>query len=118
MILNTFLFLAQAAPTSGATKAPDPGLNMMVMMMFAFALIYFITIRPQQKRQREALAQIAATKTGDRVVTSGGIHGIISNVKETTFIVKIAENVKIEVEKSAIARLVKASESVATDSKS
>ncbi|MDB6173745.1 MAG: yajC [Chthoniobacteraceae bacterium] len=91
---------------------------MVVMMLFAFSLIYFITIRPQQKRQKEALAQVAATKTGDRVITSGGIHGIISNVKERTFILKVDNNVKIEIEKSAVATLLKASEGAVSDSNS
>ena len=50
-------------------------------------------------------------KTGDRVVTNAGIHGLIANVKETTVIVKVADNVKIEMEKSAIANVVKSSES-------
>ena len=89
---------------------------MVVMMIFAFALIYFITIRPQQKRQKEALAQVAATKTGDKVITSSGIHGIVSNVKERTFILKIADNVKIEIEKSAVATLLKTTEATVPDS--
>jgi preprotein translocase, YajC subunit len=58
--------------------------------------------RPQKKRQEQQQKLISALKTGDRVVTNGGIHGLISNVKETTVIVKVADNVKIEMEKSAI----------------
>ena len=91
---------------------------MMVWMIFAFALVYFMTIRPQQKRQKEALAQVAATKTGDKVITASGIHGIISNVKEKTFILKIAENVKIEIEKSAVATVVKTSDSASAEANS
>jgi preprotein translocase subunit YajC len=49
---------------------------------------------------------IASLKTGDRVVTNSGIHGLISNVKDTTVIVKVADNVKIEMEKSAISTVV------------
>jgi preprotein translocase subunit YajC len=107
MILETFLFLAQTpAPTP---RPPDPGLNMLVWMMFAFVLVYFLTIRPQQKRQKALQAQIAATKTGDKVITASGIHGMIANVKDTTFILKIADNVKIEIEKTAVASVVKTS---------
>ncbi|PYL59161.1 MAG: preprotein translocase subunit YajC [Verrucomicrobia bacterium] len=54
---------------------------------------------------------ISALKTGDKVVTNAGIHGLIANVKETTVIVKVADNVKIEMEKSAIANVVKSGES-------
>ena len=97
MISHTLIFLAQATPPAGATpKAADPSVNMLVMMAFAFGLIYLVSIRPQQKRQKELQARIAATKTGDKVVTASGIHGIIANVKERTFILKVADNVKIE----------------------
>lgn len=84
-------------------------MTMMVYMVFAFALIYFISIRPQQMKAKALAAKISATKTGDKVITSSGIHGIISNVKEKTFILKVAENLKIEIEKSAVATIVKPS---------
>ncbi len=83
---------------------------MMVMMAFFFVMMYLLMIRPQQKKQKELAAQIAATKTGDRVVTSGGIHGIISNVKDKTFLLKVADNVKIEIDKSAVATVLKVAE--------
>ena len=111
MIFAAFLFLAQATPAP-AVRPPDPGMNIMVWMVFAFVLVYFLTIRPQHKRQKELQSQIAAIKTGDKVITSGGIHGLIANVKEKTFILKIADNVKIEVEKSAVSGIVKPSEPV------
>jgi preprotein translocase subunit YajC len=117
MILETFVFLAQTPAPQ--VRPPDAGMNMMVWMMFAFVLIYFLTIRPQQKKQKQLAAQIAATKTGDKVITTAGIHGMISNVKETTFILKIADNVKIEVEKSAVASIIKpaAADALAADAK-
>jgi len=82
-----------------------------VPMTLIFVMMYFIMIRPQKKRQAEQQRLISALKTGDRVVTNAGIHGLISNVKETTVIVKVADNVKIEMEKSAITNVLKASES-------
>ena len=106
MNLATFFLLAQ-------TPAPKPadtglqGMNMMVWMAFAFALIYFMSIRPQQKKQKELLARINQLKTGDRVVTSGGIYGTVANVKDgATLLLKIADNVKIEIDKAAIASVV------------
>lgn len=104
MLFEPLSFLAQ---TPAPAAPPPDGMNMLVWMMFAFVLVYFLTIRPQHKRQKALAAQIAATKTGDKVVTSGGIHGIIANVKDTTFVLKIADNVKIEIDKSAVAQLVK-----------
>ena len=91
---------AQTAGAAGAEAASPYG--SLIMMVGLFAVMYFVMIRPQMKRQKEQQKLIAALKTGDRVVTASGIHGLISNVKERTVILKIADNVKIEIEKSAI----------------
>lgn len=109
MLANLFVFLAQTTAPKPPTP-PDQGFGMLVWMAFAFMLVYFLTIRPQKKKQKELEEQLKALKSGDRVVTSGGIHGVISNIKgdtSTVLTLKIAENVKIEVEKSAIATVVK-----------
>lgn len=80
-------------------------------MIVPFALMaiafYYVMVRPQMRRQKEQAAIVSSLKTGDRVVTSSGIHGLISNVKDRTVIVKIADNVKIEMEKSAVTTVVK-----------
>ena len=80
-------------------------------LIFIFVIMYFVMLRPQMRKQKEQQRLVAALKTGDRVVTNAGIHGLISNVKETTVIVKVADNVKIEMEKSAITNVMKSSES-------
>ena len=69
--------------------------------------MYFVLFRPQMRRQKEQRRLISSLKTGDRVVTSAGIHGMITNVKETTVTVKVADNVKIEMEKSAVTNVLK-----------
>jgi preprotein translocase subunit YajC len=94
------VFLAQAQ--SPAPTGPGGGIGFFVPFIFIFIIMYFVMFRPQKKRQEQQQKLISALKTGDRVVTNGGIHGLISNVKETTVIVKVADNVKIEMEKSAI----------------
>jgi preprotein translocase subunit YajC len=104
------LFLAQAQPAAPA-PAPGGGIGFFVPLIFIFVIMYFVMIRPQKRRQIEQQKLTSALKTGDRVVTSAGIHGLISNVKETTVIVKVADNVKIEMEKSAIANVFKPAES-------
>ena len=78
-----------------------------VPLIFIFILMYFVMIRPQKKRQEQQQKLIGNLKTGDRVVTNAGIHGLISNVKETTVLVKVADNVKIEIDKSAITNVLK-----------
>ena len=78
-----------------------------VPLIFIFIIMYFVMIRPQKKRQEQQQKLIGNLKTGDRVVTNAGIHGLISNVKETTVPVKVADNVKIEIDKSAITNVLK-----------
>ena len=88
---------------------------MLIPMIAIFAIMYFLIIRPQNKRQKELANRVASIKTGDKVVTNGGIHGIVANVREgSTLSLKIADNVKIEVDKAAIATVEKDS---AADSK-
>ena len=78
-----------------------------VPLIFIFIIMYFVMIRPQKKRQEQQQKLIGSLKTGDRVVTNAGIHGLISNVKETTVLVKVADNVKFEIDKSAITNVLK-----------
>jgi preprotein translocase subunit YajC len=109
MTFTTFFILAQATATPAPTvRPPDQGMSMMVWMIFAFVLIYFLTIRPQSMKQKQLQAQIASLKTGDKVVTNGGIHGLVANIQDgPTLTLKIADNVKIEVEKSAVTTIVR-----------
>jgi preprotein translocase subunit YajC len=96
------LILAQAQGASPAA-APGGGLGgFIIPMALIFVMMYFLMIRPQKRRQAEQARLMSTLKTGDQVVTNAGIHGLIANVKETTVIVKVADNVKIEMEKSAI----------------
>ncbi len=76
---------------------------------FIIVIMYFVLVRPQKKRQQEQQRLVSSLKTGDKVVTNAGIHGLIANVKETTVIVKVADNVKIEMEKSAVTNVLKES---------
>jgi len=66
-------------------------------------IMWLFMIRPQQKKQKELLARIAAIKTGDRVVTTGGVHGVVTNVKDgPTLVLKVDDNCKLTVDKSAV----------------
>ena len=98
--------LAQAA--SPAPASPGSGLIGILPFLFLFVIMYYVMIRPQMRRQKEQQRLVAALKTGDHVVTASGIHGMIANVKDTTVIVKVADNVKLEMEKSAVTGVTKA----------
>src|ERR1700737_1760725 len=102
------LFLAQAQPAAPGGAGGGLG-GFFIPMILIFVMMYFVMIRPQKKRQQEQQRLIASLKTGDKVVTNAGIHGLIANVKETTLMLKVADNVKIEVEKSAITNVLKES---------
>ncbi len=92
--------LAQSAAAAPAAGGFNP--TGIVYMVCIFAIFYFLAIRPQSQRQKQLDAMIKGIKTGDKIITSSGIHGLVSNVKETTLIVKIADNVKVELDKSAV----------------
>src|SRR5438094_6004415 len=103
------MFLGQAQ-SAAPQQMPSGGIgSFFVTLIFSFIIKYFVMIRPQKKRQQQQQQLISSLKTGDRVVTNGGIHGLISNVKENTVLVKVADNVKLEMEKSAIATVLKES---------
>jgi preprotein translocase subunit YajC len=97
---------ASAAPSPGA-GGPSSFINLLPFWFFIIVIMYFVMVRPQRKRQQQQQQLISALKTGDKVVTNAGIHGLIANVKETTVIVKVADNVKIEMEKSAVTNVLK-----------
>jgi len=76
----------------------------MLPLLLLIPLMYFVMIRPQQKRQKQWQEMLGGIKTGDRVTTSGGIRGVILSIKDDAIIIRVApDNIKIEVAKSAIA---------------
>lgn len=82
------------------------GLGAFLPLILILLVMYLLLIRPQQKRQKEHQRMLESLEKGDRVVTSGGIHGEIVGFKERegTVVLKVADNVKIEISRSAIAR--------------
>ena len=99
-------FIAQVQSASPAAGGPNP-ITSFIPLILIFIIMYFLLFRPQMRKQKEQQRVVSALKTGDRVVTGSGIHGLISNVKETTVILKVADNVKIEIEKTAVTNVLK-----------
>lgn len=78
---------------------------MMLPMVLVFAVIYFLMIRPQQKQEKQRRAMLGAVQKGDKVVTTGGIHGTITNMGEDTVTLRV-DNIKMTVDRSAIGRVI------------
>ncbi len=103
--MNWHAFAAGGAGTPGVSQLP-----FVFVIIATFAIFYFILIRPQQKKQKELHKMIEALKKGDRVMTNGGIFGTVAGLKDNIVILKVAEEVKIEVLKSAVASVVSKAE--------
>lgn len=82
----------------------NPIMNLLPVILI-FIVFYFLLIKPQKKAQNEHKKMIEGLKKNDEVITSGGIHGTIANVKETAVTLKVDDNVKIEVQRSCIASI-------------
>ena len=78
------------------------GLSSMLMIVAMIAIFYFVMIRPQSKKQKELKRQREAMQKGDRVVTAGGIHGRIRNIKQNTIMVEVAPGMELEFDKASI----------------
>jgi preprotein translocase subunit YajC len=84
--------------------APNPLINLLPIILI-FIIFYFLLIRPQKKQQDLHKKMIASLKKNDEVITAGGIHGTITNVKEHTVTLKVDDNVKVEVQKNSISNM-------------
>ena len=94
-----FLLVQQNPSQPGAFEA------LFLPFVLVIGIFYFLIIRPMRKRQKKMDTLITGLKNGDKVITSGGIHGTIAGIRENTFVLKVADQVKIEVTKSAVASL-------------
>jgi preprotein translocase subunit YajC len=99
--------ILMGAPQAGAASGSASGQMMTTFMTFGLVILifYFLIIRPQNKKQKETKKMIEALKKGDKVATIGGIRGTVTSVKETTVVIKVDTNAKIEFSKSAVANV-------------
>ncbi len=97
---------AYAMGTSGVGGQSGGGAyGGLIMIVLIFGIFYFLLVRPQMKRQKEHSKMLESLKKGDRVITTGGIHGTIVGVKDDIAVLKIADEVKVEVSKSCVAAI-------------
>ena len=97
--MNYLFLLQQQAQKPGGAMSWLPTVGMIVLLIVIF---YFFMIRPQKKQREKLQAARDALTKGDKVVTAGGIHGKIVEIREQTFVIAVEDNTHIEVEKSAI----------------
>ncbi len=104
--MSLHAILAMAAPPADGAQGGGSPIYMFGMMALIFAIFWFMIIRPQQKQQRQKQLMIAALKNGDRIVTNGGLFATVKDVHDDKVVAYIAENVKVEIAKHAIAGVV------------
>ena len=100
-----FSSLAWAAPAAPGAPAGGPGsmFSSFLPLILIFVIFYFLLIRPQQKKAKEHRQMLEALKRGDKVITQGGIYGVVEQVDQHTLTIKVAENVKVKIGKGYIA---------------
>lgn len=94
-----------APPGGGGGSGTGAIVTQLVFFAAIFAIFYFLLIRPQQKQRRQREQLLSAIKRGDRVVTSSGLHGTITGLTEHTVTLRVADQVKLEFDRSAVARV-------------
>jgi preprotein translocase subunit YajC len=100
------------AMSSSGQSGGGGGLGMLLPIVLIFVIMYFLMIRPQQKKHREHQQMIQSLRKGDKVITSGGLYATVLNIKEkeNVVVVKIAENVKVEIQRGSIAGVIEKGE--------
>ena len=96
---------AQTAPAAAGAGDMFSSLGSMLPLVLMFVVLYFVMIRPQMKRQKEARAMIEALAKGDEVATSGGLLGKITKIGDTYLSVEIAAGVEVQVQRSAVVQV-------------
>ncbi len=100
--MNLSLITLAMAGGAGEEQSPMFMFGWLALMILIF---YFILIRPQQRREKERRALLTAVKSGDKVLFGGGLIGVVTNVADKTFTIKVADKVKVEVVRSAVTQV-------------
>ena len=116
---SLIMALGTTATTSSTSTTSTAGSMWTTLITFGLIILifYFLIIRPQKKRDKEARDMLAAMKKGDKIVTIGGIRGTVAVVKDNTVIVKVDDNTRIEFSKNAISQILNKKEETASSKK-
>ena len=103
--MNTYQAILLLIGQSEPLPAPSP-FSQFIPFILIFVIFYFLLIRPQKQKQKKLQLQVDAMRPGDKVITAGGIHGLITGIKKQSVTVKVDNNTKIEFEKGSIATVI------------
>ncbi len=105
----SYLMFAFSNPSGGANGGGSLLVNLLPIVAI-FIIFYFILIRPQQKKQKEHRNMVSELKRGDKIVTNGGLYGKVVDVKEHVIVMKISDDIKVELVKTAVATVLEKKE--------
>ena len=106
-MINEMIVMANTAPVASAEASPC---QFPIMMLILFAIMYFLMIRPQKRREKERKEMLENVQSGSRVLLTSGMIGQVTNVKENTLVIRIAENTKVEAVRAAISQILEKDE--------
>ena len=109
--------IAYALSPGGGAEGGAGGFTGFIPLILMFVIFYFLLIRPQQKRSKEHRQMVSSLKKGDRIVTSGGIHGRITGLDDTTLTVEIADKVRVKVARGNVSTMVQPASQSQSDKK-
>jgi preprotein translocase subunit YajC len=106
LLIAVLVLVGSCVPASSDTtttgNSTTSTLYMVGFLVVIFALFYFVMIRPQRKRQKEQQQMVAALQKGDRVITAGGIYGVIDNVREDSVVIKVESGTMLRIAKGSV----------------
>jgi preprotein translocase subunit YajC len=105
LIVLSFLVEPAYAMGDGGGSAGANPIAQLLPFVLMFVVLYFLILRPQIKKQKTQQKMIDDLAKGDKIVTSGGLHGVITNLKDDIILVKIADNVRVEMSRAAVSRV-------------
>lgn len=100
------MFISSAFAQTANITPSDPTMTFIVPMILVFGIFYFLVIRPQNKKMKQHQEKIESAKKGDKVITGGGIEGVIAHVRDDVYEVEIAPNVRVKVRKNTLLDIV------------
>jgi preprotein translocase subunit YajC len=111
------MVLLMSNPNQGSGQGGGSGLLGFLPFILIIVIFYFLLIRPQAKRQKTVQKMLESVKKGDLIVTAGGIHGKVVGTKDNILIVEIDDNVKVELDRGSVGRIVSPGEGTTGDEK-